>query len=88
MKIKYINNTVDSDGLEEFGEHLIAVYDNVVVYHHDHSDEYLDITDSLSAHKQIAKLLKCKIDDLEFEEYSTVPNLDAKVIITYLKKHT
>ena len=66
MKIQYISNTCDTDELREFGEHLIALHNDEVVYHHDHSDGFLDIEDSLSAQKSIAKLLKVKIDDLEF----------------------
>lgn len=90
ITIKYINNTCDVNGISEYGEHLIAIYDGQVVFHHDYSDSVIDIEDSISAHKEISKKIKVKTDDLKFKCYDDgkVPIEIKKVVNQYLKENT
>jgi hypothetical protein len=90
IELDYIPNTVDMElpeGEECHGEHGVVLYKDKVIYHANMYNEYIDISDSYSIRRQIAKKLKVKPESLEFIE--TVPNQKmTKVIQSYLKKHS
>ena len=93
--LKYISNTCDVDGLEDFGEHAVVILEEretgkpghteFVIYHHDHSDEYMDVEDSLSAHREIAKILKCKVNDIVLKHDDTISLTTVRLIKRYFK---
>jgi len=79
MKIEYIVNTCDVDGLDEFGEILILIKDGEPVSH-------LDMSDGMVELEYVSDLLKPFGIDLEFESIWPDKNL-VKKLNKYLKKH-
>lgn len=43
MKIQYVGNTCDVDGIEAGGEILIIFKDGKIVHHHDYSDGSMEL---------------------------------------------
>ena len=77
MKIQYINNTCDVDGLSGYGEIMILLKDGIPVSHIDGSDTVIEV-DSLPT------LLKPFGIDLEFESIEPTKK-QVKIIKEYLK---
>lgn len=63
MKIQYISNCIDADGIKYEGEIAVFFKDGKVVHHHDYSDGALEIS-------YVESLLKSLGIDLEFEDIS------------------
>jgi hypothetical protein len=60
MKIQYVNNTCDIDGLSDFGEIMVFLKDGRIIYHHDKSDGGFD-SDTIQS------FLKAVGVEIEFE---------------------
>lgn len=79
MKIQYISNTCDLDGIDECGEIMLVFKDGQIVHHHDYSDGALE-TDYVEA------LMKSLGVEIEFESIKP-DKKQLKSIKTYLKEH-
>jgi hypothetical protein len=75
---------VDFPSGEYYGEQCVVIYNGKVIFRHDHSDEYLDIEDSRSALKEIAKEVKCKPDDLVFKTLDNPTPEVLSIVETFL----
>lgn len=73
MKVNYIPNTCDLDDWE-YGEQSLVWLNDTLIFLYDHSDGFLDITDSKSIVKAIQDFLDTE-EDIEFIESENVPEI-------------
>lgn len=80
MKIDYIGNTCDIDGINEFGEILVVFKDGKPVAHHDYSDGSLEFD-------HVTPLLQPFGIKLEFHNICEPDEKTTELVREYLERY-